>query len=389
MIDSIKDERIALVRSLTSRAGREKTGQCLLEGERLIENAIEAGVRPSLVLKAASADGDLAAIPVRDGLLAKVTNARWLAVVDLPSEVDSSTPYGDFALVCEKVADPGNLGTIVRTARALGVRDIVLTDQETDLSARRALDAARAAVLTAKVRRFDSPDTAIKALKEAGFQVVVTSPRGSHLQSLAPLAGKPVALVVGNETDGVSAETLAAADLAVQIPMAGQVESLNVGVATGISMYELRMRMVLAMLTDRIRDSLGRELAVTARLARAAFDTRLAEVGDVTAHQAVALMVVAVERATPLDRLRRDLGLDATELPAVVDPLAARGFIEKSAETVTVTTAGEQALAALWAVQERVAEDLQEGLSDAEKAQLNGLLKRVQANAARIGVGPM
>jgi RNA methyltransferase, TrmH family len=63
---------------------------------------------------------------------------------------------------------------------------------------------------------------------------------------MAPLRGQPVALVVGNETDGISAGVLAEADLVVRIPMAGAVESLNVGVATGISIDELRMRMVLA-----------------------------------------------------------------------------------------------------------------------------------------------
>ncbi|AJC53426.1 RNA methyltransferase [Streptomyces sp. 769] len=98
------------------------------------------------------------------------------------------------------------------------------------------------------------------ALREAGFQIVVTSPRGTHLQAMAPLRGQRLALVVGNETEGVSDTVQALADLVVQIPMAGAVESLNVGVATGISIYELRMRMILTMLTDRIRDSLGRNL---------------------------------------------------------------------------------------------------------------------------------
>jgi TrmH family RNA methyltransferase len=62
------------------------------------------------------------------------------------------------------------------------------------------------------------------------------------------LSGRPVALVVGNETDGVGDEVLALADHVVRIPMSGEVESLNVGVATGISLYELRGLMVLATL---------------------------------------------------------------------------------------------------------------------------------------------
>ncbi|HEX3811550.1 MAG TPA: TrmH family RNA methyltransferase [Mycobacteriales bacterium] len=89
-----------------------------------------------------------------------------------------------------------------------------------------------------RYRRRVTPPEAVRALRGAGFQVVVTSPHGAHLQTMAPLRGRRLALVVGNETDGVGAATLAAADLVVQIPMAGPVESLNVGVATGISIYD-------------------------------------------------------------------------------------------------------------------------------------------------------
>ncbi|MEU7146036.1 TrmH family RNA methyltransferase [Nocardia sp. NPDC046473] len=231
-------------------------------------------------------DAGVAVYSVRDGLLRKlVAGAKpidWLAVAALPDEVSANTSYGDFAVVCEQVSDPGNLGTIVRTACALGVRDVVLTDADTDLWSRKVLDAARGAVLGCRVRRFGDSGTAVKALREAGFQIVVTSPRGAHLQSIAPIHGRKVALVVGNETDGVSADTQSMADLVVQIPMAGAVESLNVGVATGISIYELRMRMILAMLTDRIRDTLGRNLGAAAALVQDAFDAHLRQAGDLT-----------------------------------------------------------------------------------------------------------
>ncbi len=68
---------------------------------------------------------------------------------------------------------------------------------------------------------------------------------------------------MGNETDGISGTFLKHADVVVQIPMSTQVESLNVGVATGISVYELKLKLVLAMLTQYIRSTLGREMNVT------------------------------------------------------------------------------------------------------------------------------
>ncbi|MFC9769733.1 TrmH family RNA methyltransferase, partial [Rhodococcus jostii] len=281
--------------------------------------------------------------------------------------------------------DPGNLGTIVRTARALGVRDVVLTDESTDLGSRRVLDAARGAVLGTRVRRFTDAVHAVKSLQEAGFQVVVTSPRGRHLQSLAPLRGDKVALVVGNETDGVDEATVAAADVVVQIPMAGAVESLNVGVATGISIYELRMRMVLTMLTDRIRNTLGRDLNLAGALVRRAFDSRLREVGDLRSTQVVLLMLLACERSTALAQLSTDVGLGGQELDAALAPMVQRGYLGVTDDHAVITAHGEQAIAALWAVHERVEEDLYAGFSEQDRHQLRSLLHRIQDNAIRIG----
>ncbi|MEV5544467.1 TrmH family RNA methyltransferase, partial [Saccharopolyspora shandongensis] len=325
---------------------------------------------------------------VREGLLRKVTGSSkpvdCLAVAAVQGEAPADAPYGDFALVCEQIADPGNLGTIARTARALGVRDIVLTDEATDLTSRRVIDAARGAVLDCRTRRFASPAAAVQALRAAGFQIVVTSPRGTHLQSMAPLRGGKVALVVGNETEGVSDELQAAADLVVQIPMAGAVESLNVGVAAGISIYELRMRMILTMLTDRIRDTLGRNLTVASHLVQQAFDAHLRQVGDLNSAQAVLLMVLACERSTPLRQLRLDLGADTEELQALLQPLRERDFVADEGDNVAITSDGEQAIAGLWAVQERVEEGLYAGFSPAERDQLRELLRRVQNNAAQL-----
>jgi TrmH family RNA methyltransferase len=396
-IDSIKDERVAAARALGTRAGRLSAGRCLVEGASLIRQMLAAGASLDYVLHA-EGETDLraellaAGVPAhaaREGVLRKVTGSAkpvsWLAVAVLPPEVGSLEPYGDFAVVCDKVADPGNLGTIVRTARALGVRDIVLTDELTDLGSRRVLDASRGAVVGARVRRFADPLRAVKALQDAGFEVVVTSPRGTHLQSLAPLRGGKMALVVGNETDGVDGATAAAADLMVQIPMAGAVESLNVGVATGISIYELRMRMVLAMLTDRIRNTLGRDLNVAGDLVRRAFDVRLREVGDLDSAQVVLLMVLACERTTTLAQLREDLGLGELELDAALAPMAQRGYLSVDAGHAVITPHGEQAIAALWAVQERVEEELYAGFSEQDRRQLRSLLRRIHDNAIRIG----
>ncbi|MYT31396.1 MULTISPECIES: TrmH family RNA methyltransferase [unclassified Streptomyces] len=409
-IDTIKNPLIVTARSLATRGGRDAAGLCLVEGAGLIRQARAAGARLAYVLTSVDAatgepcepclydelnDARVPVHTVREGLLRKITGGAkpvdWLAVAHLPAPVQASEPYGDFAVVCERIADPGNLGTIVRTARALGVRDVVLTDEATDLSSRRVVDASRGSVLDCRARRFADPATAVAALRAAGFQIVVTSPRGTHLQAMAPLRGQRLALVVGNETEGVSEAVQAQADLVVQIPMAGAVESLNVGVATGISIYELRMRMILTMLTDRIRDTLGRNLGVSATLVRQVFDAELRRIGDLDSSQAVLLMVLACEQRTPLDQLGRDIGAGSTEVRDVVAPLLDRGYVETVADNpadLTLTTEGKQAIAALWAVQERVEDALYAGFSAAERDQLQGLLRRVQDNALRLAQTP-
>jgi RNA methyltransferase, TrmH family len=397
-IDSIKDPRIAAARALATRAGRTAAGRCLIEGMSLIRQVVATGAAVDYVLCPAEAEdpsfleeltaAGVVVYAVREGLLRKVTGslkpADWIAVAAFPSETAADGEYGDFAVVCEQISDPGNLGTIVRAARALGVRDIVLTDEAADLSSRRVIDAARGAVLHSHVHRFPEPGSAITGLRKAGFQIVASSPRGRYLQSMAPLDSRPVALVVGNETDGVSESTLSAADLVVQIPMAGEVESLNVGVATGISIYELRTRLTLAMLTNRIRDTLGRDLNAAAQLARQAFDAHITRISDLSSIEVVLLMVLACDRSAPVDQLLQDVGHDPSRSRALLTSLADRGYLSVSEDTAAITREGEHAIAALWVVQERVEDDLYAGFTDDERRQLRDLLRRIQGNAARL-----
>jgi TrmH family RNA methyltransferase len=254
VISSIKDEHLAQVRALATRAGRLAAGRCLLEGPALIGQALDAGARLRFAIRVEGAAGELGArlvaagVPlrdVRDSVLRQVLRTPrpvgWVAVADLATErADAS--YGDFAVVLDRVLDPGNLGTIVRTALGLGVRDVVCTDPATDLSSRKVLDASRATVLRARVHRFDSARSAVLALRARGFEIVVTSAAGTATPAEARLRGGPVALVVGNETTGVQPGLAELADHVVRIPMSGEVESLNVGVATGICLHELRAR---------------------------------------------------------------------------------------------------------------------------------------------------
>ncbi|AJC53427.1 MULTISPECIES: hypothetical protein [Streptomyces] len=99
------------------------------------------------------------------------------------------------------------------------------------------------------------------------------------------------------------------------------------------------------------------------------------------------LMVLACEERTPLEQLRRDIGVGPTEVREAVAPLLDRGYVAVAADDaadLTITAEGKQAIAALWAVQERTEEALYTGFSATERDQLQGLLRRVQDNALRM-----
>jgi tRNA G18 (ribose-2'-O)-methylase SpoU len=371
VISSIKDEHLQQVRTLASRTGRAEASGCLLEGAALIAQAVDAGATLRFVLCAEGARDPVTArlaeirVPVmvaKESVLRQAVRLHrpvsWLAVAELdtPSETD---PYGDFAVVLDNVVDPGNLGTIVRTAVGLGVFDVVCTDEDTDLTSRRVLDASRAAVLRARIRQFRTPKSAVNALRELGFEIVATSGRGRMLQGLTPLSGKPVALVVGNETAGVSDDVLEMADHVVQIPMSGDVESLNVGVATGISLYELRTRAVLASLADRASASLVGELGAAMTAISTAAVTG---VDHLTAEQ-VQTMVLSLA------------GVPADSPDHVVAELHDSGYLDDG-----VTDRGRQVLAALWSPMRRAQDAALAGFSASERTQLREFLRRVQDN---------
>ena len=102
--------------------------------------------------------------------------------------------------------------------------------------------------------------------------------------------------MVGNETAGASTQLVSTADPVVRIPMHGQMESLNVGVATGLSLYELWLKRILSMLEENIRSTIGRELNVASQLVLRVLDREPAKVSNFSSGQVVFLMVLKCDR---------------------------------------------------------------------------------------------
>ena len=405
-ITTIKDPRIIEARELNSATGRTRRQKCLLEGIESIQWALEAHLSVEHVFyhNALQNDAFLTALherhvpcyAVSEGILKKISDTSYLipyiGVAHQPQSRLQNAAIDDIVVVLDHVLDHGNLGTIIRTASAFGVQNIVSTSSELDLYFKKVVSASRGKVFAMNVQSFQSGPAAVAALKQKGYQVIATSPYAKMLQALAPLQAKPIALVVGNETEGVSDEVMQQADIVVQIPMSGAMESLNVGVATGISLYELKFRLVLTMLTHYIRATFGREVNVTARMLLMAFDARLRKVSDLNGWQVLLLMMLESDPTTTPEQigkeLAQELAIYGQELEALLQPLFEKRYVQhvqsNDEQKLQLTHEGKLALAHLWNVVEAFDHQLLADFSDGEKKQFIDFLQRVQANCAAI-----
>ena len=165
------------------------------------------------------------------GVLATADRVEFPAAAELLDEVRS-------VAVLEGVGDHENLGGIFRNAAALGVGAVLLADGCADPLYRRSVRVSMGTVLAVPFATVEWLDAGMSLLRRKGFRIVALSPSGSTTLREAALDGK-VALLVGSEGPGLTAQALAAADVRVRIPMAAGVDSLNVATAAAIAFAAL------------------------------------------------------------------------------------------------------------------------------------------------------
>lgn len=254
MITSRQNPRIQWVRQLqASRPARQEAQACLVEGVRLAEEALAAGWPAQLVLYTAD-------LSPRGQEVVGAYRAQGAPTEEVAPEIlryagETETPQGllaalslpawpvpaalDFALILDGLRDPGNLGTVLRTALAAGVQAVFLAPGAADPFAPKVVRAGMGAHFRLPVFSLD-------------WQAIEQHCQG--LQGFAATAGeglvytqadfrRPLALIIGSEAEGVSADGLQLAQQQVHIPMPGQAESLNAAIAAGILLFEvLRQR---------------------------------------------------------------------------------------------------------------------------------------------------
>jgi len=248
---------ITLARNLQRRRSRSRKNVALAEGVRLVEEAVDAGVpfRGVIVDKTfggSARGGELLgrlashAVPIEevsDRILRQVADTEnpqgVVAVIEHPRfDLSSITPkQGSAVLVIDGVQDPGNLGTLLRTAFALGTSGAILLRGSADPANPKALRAAAGASFRLPIAT--ATDESFSAwLQRHRVTLWVADSDGTPLLRVA--APEKLALVVGNEGSGVRPAVAAMARKRVAIPLARGAESLNVAVATGIILYEVQ-----------------------------------------------------------------------------------------------------------------------------------------------------
>lgn len=260
-MDEVGKGRLSYLRSLHTKKGREASGRTIIEGVRLVEEALAAGVIPEQLyytprllrttrgerlLQTAREQG-CSTYTVTEELMAKAaateTPQGVLGVVPSPGSPVAQllAAEGLFLLAVDHLQDPGNLGTMLRTAAAAGATGALLGRGTVEAANPKVVRAAMGATFRLPLSEEVDLPTVLSGLAGRGVMVAAGDLRGDTSLFAANL-NLPVVVVVGGEAGGLSSPVSAAVTERVVIPMAAGVESLNAAVAAGLLLYEVARR---------------------------------------------------------------------------------------------------------------------------------------------------
>ncbi|WP_010532443.1 TrmH family RNA methyltransferase [Lentibacillus jeotgali] len=244
MITSLQSEKVKEWAKLQRRKGRRQSGTFLAEGFHLVEEAYNSNWEIAEIIVEDGLDysgwrDHFSAVTVSRKVLQHITRTETpqgiAAVVKMKEPKEFA---GDTVLLIDSLQDPGNLGTIIRTADAAGFDMVLLGKGTVDLYNDKVIRATQGSLFHLPILQTNLLEK-IPELKRNGF-TVLASALTDAVSFKEMKADDKTALIVGNEGAGVQNELIESADQTVKIPIFGQAESLNVSVAAGILMYHLK-----------------------------------------------------------------------------------------------------------------------------------------------------
>jgi TrmH family RNA methyltransferase len=252
MITSTHNPKIQWIRKLQSQSRARREERVLItEGVRLCEEALAAGWPAQLVIY--TAELGERGLSVLDGLAAQGAVLEQVSEPVMHSASDTQEPQGilavlaqhsapfpqhlDLVFIPDEVRDPGNLGTMLRTAEAAGVSAVFLPPGSVDVYAPKVIRAAMGAHFRLPIYLLNWGEIQSK-LQSANLRVVVAAAGAGTAYNKTDLHS-PLALVIGSEAEGVGEKARLLADEQVHIPMPGKTESLNAAIASAILLFEI------------------------------------------------------------------------------------------------------------------------------------------------------
>ncbi len=247
-ITSFSNNKFKYVKSLAMKKARDKNGEYTAEGIKSVRDALASERKVTAIYASRSFTeneefdypDNIPVYRVSDEVFEKMCDTKApqgiLAVIkieDVSFEIDLKKPY----VYCDAVNDPGNLGTIIRTADAAGFDAVLLSPLCADAYSPKTVRASMGSFFNVRIVK-DVTAEKLASYKEKGFTLFGGALTKDSIDYRRADMTLPTIIVLGNEANGISGEVLAMCEK-VKIPIAGKAESLNVGVAAGILMYEL------------------------------------------------------------------------------------------------------------------------------------------------------
>ncbi|MBB3384886.1 MULTISPECIES: RNA methyltransferase [unclassified Rhizobium] len=258
-VTSLANPIVKDIKALTVKKSREESGAFLAEGLKLVIDALELGWTIRTLVYAKAAKGkplveQVAAKTVAAGGLVLEVSEKVIGSItrrDNPQMVvgvfeqrwqqlrDVKPKAGETWVALDRVRDPGNLGTIIRTADAAGASGVILVGETTDPFSLETVRATMGSVFAVPVVKA-TPEEFLAWKKKAEVSVVATHLAGAVDYRTIDYKKKPVVILMGNEQSGLPDALAKEADALARIPQAGRADSLNLAVATAVMLFEAR-----------------------------------------------------------------------------------------------------------------------------------------------------
>ncbi len=256
-VSGIKHPAFRDALALTRQGGREATGRYLVEDADQVAQALRSSCDVHAVFCAPESVGALTplcearGVPIYalgGGLITKLLGTAYATATTAVAAVSKRVMTLEavlearpdaLLLVAERIQDPRNVGVLVRTAEAAGCAALVLSSDSAEPWSRQAVRSTTGSILRLPLVIADKLSATLSSYRHGGLRIIATSAKAPDLAYAADLSVRPLALAVGNESDGISDALRAVASDFVRLPMApGGASSLNVTVAAGVLVYE-------------------------------------------------------------------------------------------------------------------------------------------------------